>query len=182
MKKFKLTLTVLSALLILVLVESCKKDDEPSTGNMDIYMTDAPGDYKEVNVDVKAVEIHYDDGNGSGWIALPTKAGIYDLLTLRDSVTALIANGTSLRAGRVDQMRLILGENNTVVVDSMGTFPLETPSAQNTGLKININSTIPIDETLVITIDFDAEKSIVETGNGKYQLKPVIKVKEVRVQ
>ena len=31
-------------------------------------------------------------------------------------------------------------------------------------------------EETVLTIDFDAEKSVVKTGNGEYKLKPVIKV------
>jgi len=31
-------------------------------------------------------------------------------------------------------------------------------------------------EETVLTIDFDAEKSIIKTGNGNYKLKPVIKI------
>lgn len=179
MKNLKLTLIILAALTITVLT-ACKKD--PATGEMTVLMTDAPGDFKEVNVEVKAVEIHYNDGDSiNGWIALPTKAGIYDLLTLQDSVTALIASGTNMKVGKVTQMRLILGSNNTVVIDSMGTFPLNIPSGQKTGLKLNINEDIPIDMKLVITLDFDAKASIIKTGNDEYILKPVIKVKEAKV-
>lgn len=180
MKTQKLILALLFAAFALV---SCKKDPSPEgQGSMRVHMTDAPGDFKEVNVEVVAVEIKYNDGDSvNGWITLPTNAGVYDLLTLRDSVTALIASGTALDPGKVNQMRLILGTNNTVVIDSVGTFPLTIPSGDKTGIKININQTIPIDQTLDITIDFDAAASVIKTGEGDYKLKPVIKVKDVRV-
>lgn len=175
MKNLKYT-SLLLVLVAMVAFSSCKKDE--GTGGVDVYMTDAPGDYKEVNVEVVAVEIHHDND----WVSLPTKAGIYDLLTLRDSVTELIASGINLHEGKVSQLRLILGTNNTVVVDSVGTFPLTIPSSQNTGIKINIDQSIPVDRTLTITLDFDAEASINKTGEGEYKLSPVIKVKDVIVK
>lgn len=180
MKNLKLTLTILAAFTITVFT-ACKKDPA-QTGEMTVLMTDAPGDFKEVNVEILGVEIHYNDGDTvNGWVSLPTKAGIYDLLTLQDSVTALLASGTNMKVGKVNQMRLILGNNNTVVIDSIGTFPLTIPSGQNTGLKLNINENIPIDMKLQITLDFDAKASIIKTGSDEYKLKPVIKVKEAKV-
>jgi hypothetical protein len=54
-------------------------------------------------------------------------------------------------------------------------IPLETPSAQQSGLKLNIHQTITSGILYTITLDFDAAKSIVTTGNNKYILKPVIR-------
>lgn len=73
------------------------------------------------------------------------------------------------------EMRLILGPNNTIMVDSV-LHDLETPSAEQSGLKIKVdkNLSLTLDS---LTIDFDAKQSIVETGNGKFILKPVIRVK-----
>ena len=48
-----------------------------------------------------------------------------------------------------------------------------------TGLKINLNTEIQPQDSVEITIDFDAAKSIVETGNDQFKLKPVIKLQEV---
>lgn len=181
MKNLKLTLLALATVGMIAL-SACKKEDKGQTGNMTVQMVDAPGDFKEVNVEVTGVEIHYDDGDTiNGWVSLPTKAGIYDLLTLQDSVTALLATGTNLRVGKVTQMRLLLGSNNTIVIDSVGTYPLVVPSGQQSGIKIKINENIPVNRDLMITLDFDAEKSIVKTGNDKYMLKPVIFVKEAKV-
>lgn len=143
---------------------------------MRVKMTDAPGDYKEVNVDIKLVEIHHD----GKWTALPTNAGVYDLLKLRDSVTVPISDSVVLNRGKVTQMRLILGTNNTVVVDSVGTFPLTVPSAYNTGIKINVDTEITVDQHLEIVLDYDAEQSIHKNGNGEYIMEPVIKVRSVK--
>lgn len=171
--------TVLTTFILLAFT-SCKKDEAPQEGNMTVYLTDAPGDFEKVNIDVRAVEVHYSNSDSvNGWVTLPTNAGIYDLLLLRDSLTEVIATGTKLNVAKINQMRLILGPNNTVVVESEGTFPLTIPSSMQTGIKININSEIRANTTLCVTLDFDAAASINKTGNGEYKLGPVIKVKDV---
>lgn len=135
-----------------------------------VKMKDAPGDFQQVNVEVLRVEVHH---GASGWVRLPTNQGIYDLLTLQYNVTAVLINQGILPAGEIDQMRLILGSNNTVMVDSV-YYPLATPGAQQSGLKINVNADFAPDHTCELLIDFDAPKSIVQQGSGDYSLKPVI--------
>lgn len=61
------------------------------------------------------------------------------------------------------------------MIDSV-LYDLKTPSAQQSGLKLNVQEEIIAGEAYAYVIDFVVEKSIVETGNGKYILKPVIKV------
>jgi hypothetical protein len=73
------------------------------------------------------------------------------------------------------ELRLILGPGNSVMKDSV-LYDLDTPSAQQSGLKIKIDKSLGLAFDS-LTVDFDAEKSIVETGNGKFILKPVIRVK-----
>jgi hypothetical protein len=69
---------------------------------------------------------------------------------------------------------MVLGNNNSVVVDGQ-SYPLKTPSAQQSGLKFNIHSKLVADIEYRLWIDFDANRSIVTTGNGQYLLKPVIR-------
>jgi len=71
-------------------------------------------------------------------------------------------------------MRLILGSNNSVVIDGK-TYDLKTPSAQQSGLKFNIHATLTDGIEYRLWIDFDASRSIVSTGSGNYILKPVIR-------
>lgn len=150
---------------------ACQKE-KAGTSQMKIRMVDAPGDFQEVNVELLGVEIHT---NTQGWVSLPTNQGVYDLLTLQDSVSAVLVNGGNFPSGQVSQLRLILGSNNYVVVDDT-IHPLATPSAQQSGLKINLNYTFDPNEQYELLFDFDASQSIVTEGNGGYSLKPVIKV------
>jgi len=169
-------LFIISAILIAsVSFYSCKKIQEGSA-YFSVKMTDAPGDYDSVNVEVLSTEIHY--SNGSGWTTLPTASGIYNLLDLQNDITAVLVDPNLVPSGDIQQMRLILGSENTVVVDSV-SYPLLLSSQDKTGLKINVNSTVNPGDSVEILIDFDAHKSIVEQGNGQYRLKPVIKLEDV---
>jgi hypothetical protein len=46
----------------------------------------------------------------------------------------------TLEISKVQQIRLILGTRNTVVLDI--TYPLSTPSAEQSGLKLQVNQTL----------------------------------------
>ena len=85
----------------------------------------------------------------------------------------MIATG-DLNAGTVSQIRLILGTNNSVKVAGV-VYPLTTPSAMQSGLKLQVNKTFEAGVEYSILLDFDANQSIVLTGNNQYQLKPVIR-------
>lgn len=170
----KLTTGVLSlALLALLFLSGCKPKDPKDPAHVKISMTDAPGAYDAVYVDVQAVEI---TGAG-GTVTLNTTAGIYNLLDLANGTDTLIAEG-DLAAGKVEQIRLILGSNNSVVVNGT-TYPLSTPSAQQSGLKLQVHQTFEPGVEYAILLDFDANQSIVTQGNGGYSLKPVIRTVDV---
>lgn len=168
MKKLLIIIVLVAATLYL---NSCNKDDANSSDySYQVRMTDAPGPYQEVNIDLIGVEIT----NGSNSVvALNVTPGIYNLLTLSNGVDALIATST-LKDVKVNQIRLILGTNNTVKVNNV-VYPLETPSADQSGLKLNVNQTLEANVVNSILIDFDANQSIVSTGNGTYKLKPVLR-------
>lgn len=166
---------------------SCSENDDngeaiDQTANLTVKMTDAPGDYDAVNIDVQDVEIHIEaegtiegDEDGDGWISVgDVQTGVYDLLELTGGVSQLLAD-TEVPAGYVSQMRLILGDDNTVVVDGE-TKPLNTPSAQQSGLKLQLNKEFVAGESYSYLLDFNVDESIVTTGNGAYELKPVIRV------
>lgn len=165
-------------ILFTVLMTACSKEEGYS--DVQVRMTDEPGDFQKVNVEILAVEVHYSDTEEGrdGWVTLATKSGIYDLLLLQNDVTVVLANGGKLPIGLVDQMRLVLGSENSIVIDDV-VFDLKTPSAQQSGLKINLGTVFGPNKTYQILIDFDAGKSIVDHGNGSFSLKPVIKVESI---
>jgi hypothetical protein len=151
-----------------MLFTSCS--NEETTTSFVVRLTDSPGDYEIVNIDIQAVEVHSDNG---GWMTLDTNVDVYDLLTLTNGVETVIAND-DLPAGKVSQLRLILGDNNSVVVDEE-SYSLTVPSGSESGLKLQMHAELTEGITYSVLLDFDAAKSIVATGSGKYILKPVIK-------
>lgn len=165
---------------LLVLLGACKKDDatgpnaSPQPSPYYVNMTDAPGPYLAVNIDLQAVEIV---GNG-GTVMLNTTPGIYNLLNFSAGLDTLIATG-SLSMTQVQQIRLILGPNNTIVTSDGVSHPLATPSAQQSGLKLQVHQVLQPGVAYSVLLDFDAAQSIVDQGNGSYSLKPVIRTVEV---
>ncbi len=160
-------------LLLSVFWLACSENNQ--TAKLEVRLTDAPGDYEEVNIDVQSVEINNSDGN-SGWTTLDVKSGVYNILELTNGLDTLLASA-ELPAGRISQIRLILGDNNSVKVNGE-IKPLSTPSAQQSGLKLNLQAELTEGITYTITLDFDAARSIVNRGNGTYSLKPVIRALE----
>ena len=171
----------LSALLVasaLMFFTSCKKNNNNGDGNarLKVYLTDDPGDYEAVYIDVKDVQINVTGDTSNGWQSLSgVNAAAYDLLKLVNDNDTLLADA-NIPSGRLHQMRLILGTENYVKIQgTTQLIKLETPSAQQSGLKLNIQQDIQDGILYTITLDFDVSKSIVRTGNNKYMLKPTIR-------
>jgi hypothetical protein len=151
----------------------CKKDEGPDFSGKSAFsfkLTDAPGDYDKVNIDITGAQLIVDDSV----VNLDVHAGVYNLLDFANGKDTILAD-QQVPSGRLSQIRLILGDNNTVVIGT-NTYKLTTPSAQQSGLKLNVQADFVTGVAYEYTIDFDAARSIVETGSGKYILKPVIKV------
>lgn len=182
--KLRKTLYGLSVLTTAALLTftSCNKENS-STGSGDkarlqVALTDDPGDYDAVFIDLQDVRINYSTDTSEGWVSLPNvRKGSYNLLDLVNDKDTLLTDA-DIQPGKIEQIRLILGSNNYVLVDSV-KYALTTPSAQQSGLKINIHQDLNEGITYKLLLDFDVAKSIHQTGNGnangKYMLKPVIR-------
>lgn len=177
-KCFWMTLAIIG----MGLTTSCNDDDndqQTAMGNaqMKVRMTDAPGDYDAVFIEVVDVKIKADnDTDEDGWASIGNiTPGVYNLLDLTGGISVVLADNT-VPAGFLGQIRLILGENNSVVIDGV-SHPLNTPSAQQSGLKLQINQTLLPGVAYDFLIDFDVDQSIVVAGNsGNINLHPVLRV------
>ena len=148
---------------------ACKKDSK--TVPVQILLTDNPTDYDEVNIHI--VDMAVKMNNDEGWIDIDAKDTTVNLLDLQDGVTKIIAQD-NIPEGVLKEIRFILGNDNNILLDGI-TYPLQTPSAEESGLKIKIDQRL--EETLnTFLLDFDAALSVKEE-NGSYKLSPVIKFK-----
>jgi len=175
------TRLIISALILtlvsLTVLNSCQKNGT-NNGNarLQVFLTDAPGDYEAVYIDVKDVQINVTGDSTNGWQSLQNvHAAAYDLLKLVNDDDTLLADA-NIPSGKLHQMRLVLGTENYVKIEGTSQLiKLETPSAQQSGLKLNIQQDVQDGILYTITLDFDVAKSIVKTGNNKYILKPTIR-------
>ncbi len=155
---------------------ACKKTNSTGASRLSVSLTDDPSSYDAVNIDIQDIQVNTDTDTGTvkGWTSLPlARKGLYNLLNFKNGLDVLLAS-SELPAGTVSQIRLILGSNNSVVVHGVN-HALATPSSQQSGLKLNIHATLIAGIEYKLWIDFDAGRSIVETGNNSYILKPVIR-------
>jgi hypothetical protein len=164
---------------IAVLGASCTKSpDGPggSSSHLDVYLTDAPGDYLGVWIDVQKIMVQAPTDSAGAWTDVPlVHAGMYNLLDFRNGADTVLG-GVDLAAGKVSQIRLVLGDDNYLILKDSTKVPLTTPSAQESGLKLNIDADLKAGIPYALVLDFDASRSIVEAGHsGKYLLKPVIR-------
>ena len=175
-------ITAIAAFSFLILTQQgCKKEDEnpeSGTANFNISLkstSSSRSNYESINIDIQSASIHTstDLEETSGWFDLETNTGIYDLLDYEAGNDTLIAFDPVLEVQTVSQIRLILGDNNTIVIDGE-TYDLDTPSAQTSGIKIQVHAQLQPNLSYKVVLNFDAESSIIETGNDKYKLTPVI--------
>jgi hypothetical protein len=163
------------------------------------------GKYKAVYVNISEVQVHKagptdkDGKEGDGaWLKLGSPNKIYNLLELVNGVMESLGT-KELEAGEYTQVRIILGEDIPLVqgenpakninaevhtepnyvIDQLDIeIPLKIPSGFNTGIKLVHPFEVTENGLMELILDFDAMRSIVETGNGKLILKPTIKIIE----
>lgn len=175
-EKFSVALFFLSFLFIL---SSCSRNEKTSgsaDAHLQIMLTDSPfPNAKEVWVDIREIEIIH-DGSEQPIILNGTHPGLYNLLNFTDGKDTLLADAT-IPAGNISQIRLILGDNNYIITTGGEQLALKTPSAQESGLKVQIHQDVSGGILYRLTLDFDAGKSIIKAGNsGQYLLKPVLRI------
>jgi len=159
-----------------LLLGGCSKSDGPSgpsgQGEIRMSLIDAPAGYDAVNIVVTEVSVHKADSDtSSGWIVLNNNTHTYNLLSLTNGVTAILAQ-TTLDAGMYTQMRLKLGSGCTVVVNGVQAA---LDVSANSDLRLVHPFTVTSNGTAGLTLDFDAAHSIHAFGLAQFKLVPVIR-------
>ena len=200
MKKTNSTIALIAMLMAFAIsFTACDKSEISRTESFQLFLTDGPGDYQKVNIDIQKVEIKVykdslskdDDRFGSDdddnddhlknrdefgeWIDLKFTPGVIDVLSLRNGVEAKLGEA-NISVGTVRKVRITLGTNNTVVKDSV-TYPLNLINPTKNYLYVRLfkeHRQRGSNNNTKAWIDFDIAKSILEI-NGTYFLKPVLR-------
>jgi hypothetical protein len=115
-----------------------------------------------------------DDNSTGGWHTIVNESKTFDLIALQNA-TALLGE-KNLSTGKYTQIRLIVEQAIITINNSSGKreeLNLKIPSNK---VKLIKPFWIYSNETTVLTLDFEVNKSIHKTGKDKYIMKPTIKV------
>ena len=168
----------LFTVLNMVTLQSCQEEKTDDTARVQLRLVDASGDYEEVNVEI--IDMQYKSSENESWTSFtpeqgyPIKVDLTELIAGND----LLLSDEIIPAGMINQIRLVLSENNTLLLkNAVEPLVLDTPSAQQSGLKLKLDTELEAGFSYTFILDWDVHKSIVKAGNsGKYILKPVIRV------
>lgn len=161
---------LVSAFMFAVIFSSCKNDSSSSVTRFNVKMTDAPGAYDALYLSIKEIQVLTSEGQST----LPVNDEPFDILKFRMGKDTLLAS-QDIPSGRLQEIRLVLNSTGNEVVIDGETFKLTTPSGQTSGIKLKVQEDLTSGVAYTMTLDFDAAKSVVQTGSGKYILKPVIR-------
>lgn len=158
----------------LALLPSC--GGSGGTGTINVKLVDGPiTGYTEVNVNIQKVEI----GGDGGWTTLGEPNQTYDLLSLTNGVVATLVDSKGIQAGHYEQLRLVLGDGNTIKLADGSVAELIVPSGLRSGIKLLLDLDVAAGTTRDVVVDFEADHSVqvVQTGSStKYILRPTIHV------
>jgi hypothetical protein len=201
MKTNKLFLGLASLVLALaVFLTACTKNGiNASSGNLSVYLTDGPGEYDSVFIDITKVEVKVDndslhkhrDDHGKDdddrddherrkdsygeWVDISFTPAIIDILSLRNGVETKLGDA-NIAAGTVRKIRITLGSRNRVVKDSV-SYPLELRNETNNLLYVKLydkHRQRRADSSTKVWVDFDIASSISEK-DGRFFLRPVLR-------
>ena len=183
---------ILVLLFIMIFISGCinilptLEDDSiaPGKGRLKIYLTDSSEKYKandtevylKVNITIYKIQVHLagEDEEAEGeWIEWELKEkNEFDLIQLKNDGISELLLEKDLEPGKYTQLRLFVEK----IIVEPNSINVEISNVYQTGIKLIHPFEINGDDNTVLTIDFDAEESIIKTGNGSYKLEPVIKI------
>jgi len=158
--------------------------NDPTKSGIQFKLVDAPDDnYLQVWVDI--IDFQYQRDDESGWVSfdrypVESRSNMIDLTELIAGTSHVLAD-EEIDPGLFSKVRIVLGDNNYLTIEGeeegeMIQKDLKTPSAQQSGLKIHVDTDLQAGYSYTFVLDWDVQKSIVKAGkSGNYNLKPVIR-------
>jgi len=181
-------ITMLSCTLGLMACSSSPTSPSSTSGNFKVILKDSPfSDAKSVLITFTSVSAHRD---GDGAFA-PLGGGdrTCDLKKLQGAQD-LLGAGT-IQPGHYTQLRLMVS-SAVIYFDNAASGPacaatIAAPAGRSTvvdipsgEIKLNREFDVPAIGATTIVLDFDGDRSIHETGNGRFMMAPVVAVEDVR--
>ena len=136
------------------------------------------GTVESVSITFNEVSVHK---SGGGWITLPAVQQPYtiDLYQFSNGAETQFVPPVQLESGRYTQVRIGV-TSATIQINENGEIKKLDLIIPSENLKTDKNFEFDVQGGggVDLTVDFDLSQSIVVTGSGTYQLKPVLHINE----
>ncbi len=160
---------ILCAISLALIFTGCSKD---KAGNFELYMTDAPiQGLEHVYVTVSGIYVRKGDEWSQNILSNPPLT--LDLLTLRDKEELI--SEIELEAGTYVALKVVVSAATVVYNGTTFALTIDPPAE----VIIPVSFTIRGDALTELVLDFDAEQSVKDGGQGQFYLLPVIAVKRI---
>lgn len=169
----KKTLMLLMIVCAGISIQSCNKNKGNSTGKMEVRMTDSPGDFTALHVQVMKIEAYSDN---AGWVTVNETTKEINILSLTNGVETTVASATEVQVGLYTKLRLTFsGENSLSYNGSNGpnVISLLFSSSYSNQVEVPIHCQVTAGATASILLDFNVASSV-KQANGTYTLEPVL--------
>ncbi|GAA4307528.1 hypothetical protein GCM10023143_14150 [Compostibacter hankyongensis] len=156
--------------------ERASNNTQPS--RLSIYLTDGASRYSAVWIDLQKLYIVTGNGSDSALWDLPlTKTGAYNLVGQPGGTDTLLTT-KELPATNISKVRLVLGNDNKIVLKDGSMQPLVLPggNAQETVLDLKVNLLLSPGGQYELVLDINLPRSIIPAADSSsYSLNPVIR-------
>ena len=157
-------------LILLLSFNGCNQSANNSPSNLRISLIDSPGDFEEVNIEIKKVQVKFKEND---WTDIEDfQPGIYNILDYTAGHELLVTS-QELPSTLLSEIRLLIGTENSIMVNGK-IVDLLSPGGTESGVKIIVNQALDPGKNVNMIIDFDASSSI-RNSSGIYLLRPVIR-------
>lgn len=109
---------------------------------------------------------------GDGWVTISNTPQTFDLVKLKNDGRFVLLNDVKIETGKYNQVRLLLGA--IVIMKDGVAYDAKLPSNE---MRILTDLNLGKGTTGALTFDVLADKSLHQTGSGKYIFAPVINLK-----
>jgi len=185
----RLVSLVCGGLIIAVAAGCGGGSSSPSgSGSLNVMLKDSPySDAKALLVTFSDVSVHRDDQAEDTWTKLPFAGGATGrTCDLKKLVTSQDVLGVgALPAGHYTQIRLTVSSAalyfdnaatgascaDTIAAPAGNSASVDVPSGV---VKLTREFTVPTGGATTILLDFDGDKSVNQTGNGRYTMAPPV--------